>query len=203
MRPDDLQELDPHRDYLDGLPRFENEDVLVNDNEATKLEKQRHIAFKQDAAAWESPEYWKNFIDSRRAAQELEREMSRSRSGSSGVKRKRSGDSDEIEVISSRRKSRSKTSSGSPTKRERRPKNGKAANGHLPTPRQTPHKNGAKSAVPQDVLYLDDDGSDDESMFIRETRPDKDSGPSSNGHAELQEKLRDDYEQRLKTSPRK
>jgi hypothetical protein len=72
-----LQEADNRIDYLADIPSFNGEDIFDEDEEDTKLEKERRKAFEQDMMIkTELPphEYWKNFINQQSEERKMKRE---------------------------------------------------------------------------------------------------------------------------------
>ncbi|KAK5111423.1 hypothetical protein LTR85_012153 [Meristemomyces frigidus] len=49
------------KDYLDGLPRFDSNDVLGSDDPETKSEKYRRLAFQRVAIEWQTSQ-WRTHI---------------------------------------------------------------------------------------------------------------------------------------------
>ncbi|KAF7188662.1 hypothetical protein HII31_09914 [Pseudocercospora fuligena] len=78
-----LDEYIPSSDYLNGMPNFSPEDLQPDDDEQTKTEKLRHIAFRRDAIMMKENVYWNNFILQKSAARKIEKQMA------AGNKRKR------------------------------------------------------------------------------------------------------------------
>ncbi|KAK5128497.1 hypothetical protein LTR85_003165 [Meristemomyces frigidus] len=163
-----LKTCDPHRNYLEGLPRFDSNDILASDDPETKLEKYRRIAFERDAMEWQTPEWWKHIIEQQRQAREMERQIA----AKSKRKRSRRDNDDDVEIISVRT-STSGSASSSPSKRRSDSGSGtgtdrsKGAKGsQLPTPGPTPvkQKHGASRIKGGGI---EDEGYDD-SLFVEE-----------------------------------
>jgi len=131
-----LREFDPHKTYLEGLQPLESNDVLPSDDIETRIEKQRRLAFRQDAPLWETPQYWKNFIESRKAERELQRKIAAK--DKPRRKRSRANDDEDVEIISERRST--STSPSSSTSRNSKETRGAANGGQLSTPGPTPRK---------------------------------------------------------------
>ncbi|KAF2765701.1 hypothetical protein EJ03DRAFT_198030 [Teratosphaeria nubilosa] len=70
-----LKPWDASHDYLHGLARFENEDVVDGDDKAANIEKQWRRAYLQDAMQFWGPEQWVNYMENESAIRELEIEM--------------------------------------------------------------------------------------------------------------------------------
>lgn len=201
VHDDRLQEFDPHHNYLDGVRPFATAELLREDSEETRTEKQRHIAFKQDASAWETLAYWKNFIDSRRAAREAEMDIATK----GKRKRKRNVDEDDDDVtVSSVRRSTSGSSAITPPKRQRSSPGGhKMAGGiQLPTRGPTPGKSllGSFPGLPIPIENGEVHGvSDDEDMFVRPAKTKSDPFISDDGDKLRQ--LRKQHEQSVINDP--
>lgn len=93
---DRLQEFDPNHDYLKDMAPFDQPDIVKEDDDPTRVEKQRRTAFRQDAMEFKDPDYWHNFIQKKSEARKLEAEMhakDMQRQSKETPKRKRSGDS--------------------------------------------------------------------------------------------------------------
>ncbi|KXT18362.1 hypothetical protein AC579_964 [Pseudocercospora musae] len=78
-----LDEYVPSHDYLNGTTKFSPEDLQPDDDDLTKIEKFRQIAFRRDAPEMKDNAYWNNFILQQSAARRIEKQMA------AGKKRKR------------------------------------------------------------------------------------------------------------------
>ncbi|KXT00188.1 hypothetical protein AC578_7030 [Pseudocercospora eumusae] len=78
-----LDQYIPRSDYLDGITPFSPEDIQPNDDERTKNEKLRHIAFRREAPMMEQNVFWNNFVLQQWAARKVKKQMA------TGRKRKR------------------------------------------------------------------------------------------------------------------
>ncbi|KAK4547744.1 hypothetical protein LTR36_000702 [Oleoguttula mirabilis] len=185
-----LQEYDPHKDYLEGLSHFESNDIEASDDPETRLEKYRRRAFKQDAAEWATPSYWKNVIESRRAGRELEREIAKK---GKRKRRHRDGDGDDdVEIIAVRRSTNSSSASSRHKKRSSSGGSQSATSGQLPTPGPTPIKLkvGAHSGLPIRIKESDDEDEDeqeteDDGQFVKK-KPAQSDRFTSYDNAKLQ-----------------
>ena len=151
VREKDLREYDPTRDYTRGLPSFEIDEPLPTDTTHVQEEKLRRHALKVDALAYEKPEFWKNYIESRSAARKEENEER--------AKRKR--EEDEVSALSKKRRSNGES-------RRTTQRGGRLGTGSLLTPELTPRKNGVGSSVMKSMEIQDI--SDDDSGFVRNSR---------------------------------
>lgn len=83
-----LTPFDHAKNYLKNCERFDGEDVLLGDDEATKTEKLRQRAFRQDVGMNESCHFWANALQQEgnaRRADERRKGIKRRRSDHGGL----------------------------------------------------------------------------------------------------------------------
>ncbi|EME41403.1 hypothetical protein DOTSEDRAFT_134513 [Dothistroma septosporum NZE10] len=103
-----VQEYNPNYDYASECEAFEHRDVPKSDDEDTRTERLRRMAFEIEAPHLRDNEYWHNYIISESNVRSLERKM----------KRPHSTDDDEIEIVGAERQSNTSSfSSGLPHSR--------------------------------------------------------------------------------------
>ena len=129
-------EFDRRKDYLKDETRFESDEILETDSKEDKLEKTRRKAFVDDAVQFETPAFWKNYIEQRSQARKLHQKMSMG-----SWKRSPRDADDDIQIVAVRRR----TSIASTPSRQSSVHSGsnrskKKKQGHLPTPGPTPVK---------------------------------------------------------------
>ncbi|KAK5676126.1 hypothetical protein LTS10_011416 [Elasticomyces elasticus] len=145
---DRLQEYVPHENYLKDVQPFERDELVEGEDEKVKMEKQRRVAFRQDAPMLEPARYWQNVIEQQRLAKLTEKPTRKK-------KRKHTGDG-------------SSQSSFSSTKQQRSSHSGR----QLLTPDSTPRKQhhnyigGEQRNRSIGLVKREEEEDDDESLFI-------------------------------------
>lgn len=190
-----LSEFEPHQDYLEDRPPFDDTTIREYDNEAIRLQKQRQIAFKQDAREFDAdPAYWKNFIVKRKEIRELENEESAKQKRKR--KRKRSsfedGD-DDVQIIDVSH------SSTHPSKKQGITK-GACSNkvGQLPTPEVTPMKSQSDQIKSVPFCHSEGEESDENDLFVGHNR--KKTALLARDSVDVKsQKLRSLYERHIKS----
>ncbi|KAK4495791.1 hypothetical protein PRZ48_013059 [Zasmidium cellare] len=90
-----LRAFDPHHDYLAGLAPFSEPEIQNSDSDSVKVEKQRRVAFRQDADMFEKAGFWHTYIKAKSQARKVQAELDaqeiRKRSQTT-PKRRRSGE---------------------------------------------------------------------------------------------------------------
>lgn len=156
-----LDEYIPSIDYLGGTGEFVSEDVQPDDDETTRIEKFRHIAFKCDAPELCDDKYWHNYIVQKSAARKVEKQLSPRQ------KRRRSSTDDdtddEIQMTTAWTKQNYSNSANRNT-------------GYLPSPNSSPlstqKKKATRSKTKPLVIELDDGAeseSDQDTIFISQS----------------------------------
>ncbi|KAK3703793.1 hypothetical protein LTR37_014239 [Vermiconidia calcicola] len=157
-----LQDFDPSKDYLQ-YSSFPGSTQQMN-GWNSKSERLRYNAFIQDALQYKDDAFWKNYIESNRAACRLDRKLSGKR------RPENAWSDDDTEIVSF---TDSRTPSTGPYKR-RRLSNGRAGvrSAQLPTPGPTPIKtrNNQNIAIDSDAEQVDDDLSENEDSFVRQSK---------------------------------
>jgi len=184
-----LRRFDPHKAYLEDLPLFPNTTVQPKDNEAIRLQKERQVAFEQDAKNLDlNPAYWKTYIEQRRAIREMELKIAKT------GKRKRAphkhhdhNSLQEVDVFGP---------SVSPPKKQNHVKKVRGLKGvHLPTPGSTPIK--PKPCRSQSTMSQSSKGavSDEDDLFVGPRENPSDQSTSECADSELQKLRRGDESQ--------
>jgi hypothetical protein len=178
----DLKDFDPAHDYAAGLPKFDTDGLFPVDEEHVVQEKLRRKALKVDALMYKDDAYWANFINSRSEERRLHNEFRAKRPPCIFEDAKQ-------DMIARRKKLKDRSTS-------------RASAGPLMTPESMPRQNANVSSakVMKSVETIAD--TDDESVFIRDSR--QLSDPSgSNPHDEDEDGEEAEYDARLERIRRK
>ncbi|EME88579.1 uncharacterized protein MYCFIDRAFT_85024 [Pseudocercospora fijiensis CIRAD86] len=152
-----LDEYEPSYGYLNGAPKFSVEELQPHDDDQTKTEKFRDIAFRCDAPEMRHDQYWHNFIRQQAAARKLERK------------------------IMTRKKSKRRNASTTDSSSSIIELDGSERDGHDTwlTPDSSPppaqHAKRAKGEKTKDVIEIDDHTDSDDNMSSDESFSGKDS----------------------------